>query len=373
MHHEATQRPSAAAHSGHGRGAGARHAGPRPKSLLARWRAFPAPGRAFLAPGRAFLAPGRAFLAPGRAFLAPGRAFLAPGRAFLARGRRFRVAAVAAVAGGALLAALLPAAASASGTSYVALGDSYTSGPLIPYLTGTPAGCLRSSHDYPALVAAAIGAASFTDVSCSGASTVNMAGSESVAFGTNPPQLNAVKASTTLVTLGIGGNDIGFSDIVLLCSSLSFLNPFGAPCKKHYTAGGIDRLAEAVAQTGPKVAAILEDIHSRAPAARVLLVGYPALLPATGDGCWPLAPFAHGDVPYLRGVELKLNQMLASEAAAHGATYVDTYTDSTGHTLCNGLGTKWIEGIVPTSLAAPVHPNAPGEKAMARQVLAALG
>jgi hypothetical protein len=121
------------------------------------------------------------------------------------------------------------------------------------------------------------------------------------------------------------------------------------------------------------VAAVLEDIHSRAPAARVLLVGYPALLPATGDGCWPLAPFAYGDVPYLRGVELKLNQMLASEAAAHGATYVDTYTDSTGHNLCNGPGTKWIEGIVPTSLAAPVHPNAPGEKAMARQVLAALG
>jgi lysophospholipase L1-like esterase len=340
MRHEATPRQSAAAHSGHGRGAVARRPRLRlrSKSLLARWAVFPAPGRVFPA-----------------------------------HGRRLRVVGVAAVAGGALLAALLPGAASASAPSYVALGDSYTSGPLIPYLTGTPAGCLRSSHDYPALVAAAIGASSFTDVSCSGASTANMTGSESVAFGTNPPQLNAVKASTTLVTLGIGGNDIGFSDIALLCSSLSFIDPFGAPCKRHYSAGGIDRLAEAVAQTGPKVAAVLEDIHSRAPAARVLLVGYPALLPATGDGCWPLAPFAYGDVPYLRGVELKLNQMLASEAAAHGATYVDTYTDSTGHNLCNGPGTKWIEGIVPTSLAAPVHPNAPGEKAMARQVLAALG
>jgi lysophospholipase L1-like esterase len=338
MRHEATQRQSPPAHPGHGRGADARRPRPNPRSWLARRRVCPAPGR-----------------------------FLT------AHGRRFRVVGVAAVAGGALLAALLPGAASASGPSYVALGDSYTSGPLIPYLTGSPAGCLRSSHDYPALVAAATGASSFTDVSCSGASTANMTAPESVVFGTNPPQLNAVKASTTLVTLGIGGNDIGFSGIVLLCSGLSFIDPFGAPCKRHYTGGGLDQLAEAVAQTGPKVAAILEDIHSRAPAARVLLVGYPALLPATGDGCWPLAPFASGDVPYLRGVELKLNQMLASEAAAHGATYVDTYTDSTGHSLCNGPGTKWIEGIVPTSLAAPVHPNAPGEKAMARQVLAALG
>lgn len=84
-------------------------------------------------------------------------------------------------------------------------------------------------------------------------------------------------------------------------------------------------------------------------------------------------PFAFGDVPYLRGVELKLNQMLAGEAAAHGATYVDTYTDSIGHDVCRLPGTKWVEGIVPTSLAAPVHPNALEEKAMARQVLAALG
>jgi len=289
------------------------------------------------------------------------------------RGGRFFAIGVV-VAGAALLAALLPGAATAtaSGPSYVALGDSYTSGPLIPDLTGTPVGCLRSSHDYPSLVAAAIGASSFKDVSCSGANTTDMTGSEWVGLGTNPPQLNALSTATTLVTLGIGGNDIGFSHIVFLCSALSLTDPFGAPCQRHYTSGGIDQLARAVAQTGPKVAAVLADIHRRAPSARVLLVGYPVIVPNTGDGCWPLVPFAHGDVPYLRGVELKVNQMLASEAAAHQATYVNTYTDSIGHDLCRAPGTKWIEGIVPTSLASPVHPNALGEKAMARQVLAAL-
>jgi lysophospholipase L1-like esterase len=279
----------------------------------------------------------------------------------------------AAVAGGLLLAALLPAAASAGGPVYVSLGDSFTSGPLIPNQHGTPADCLRSSHNYPSLVAAAIGASSFTDVSCSGATTADMIAPQSVILGTNPPELNALSPATTVVTLGIGGNDLDFANVVIRCSALSFINPFGSPCKKHYTSGGTDRLALTVTQTAPKVAADLRDIHQRAPAARVLVVGYPVVLPNTGHGCWPLVPVAFGDVSYLRGIELKLNSMLASEAAAHGATYVNTYTDSIGHDVCKAPGTKWVEGIVPTSFAAPVHPNALGEKAMAREVLAALG
>ena len=293
-------------------------------------------------------------------------------RGILIRGRRFAVVG-AAMAGGLLLAALLPAAASAGGPVYVSLGDSFTAGPLIPDQHGSPADCLRSSHNYPSLVAAAIGASSFTDVSCSGATTANMLASQSVILGTNPPELNALSPATTVVTLGIGGNDLNFAHVVIGCSALSFTNPFGSPCKKHYTSGGPDRLALTVTRTAPKVAAVLQDIHQRAPAARVLVVGYPVVLPNTGHGCWPLVPVAFGDVSYLRGIELKLNSMLASEAAAHGATYVNTYTDSIGHDVCQAPGTKWVEGIVPTSFAAPVHPNALGEKAMAREVLAALG
>jgi hypothetical protein len=65
--------------------------------------------------------------------------------------------------------------------------------------------------------------------------------------------------------------------------------------------------------------------------------------------------------------------MLATEAAANNATFVDTYTASIGHDVCKGTGVKWVEGLIPTSPAAPFHPNALGEKSMARQVLAALG
>jgi lysophospholipase L1-like esterase len=256
---------------------------------------------------------------------------------------------------------------------YVALGDSYTSGPLIPDQTGSPAGCLRSNHNYPSLVAAGAGAATFTDVSCQGADTTDMTHAQSVPLGTNPPQDNALSSSTTLVTLGIGGNDINFINIVINCTTLSFTDPFGHPCKDHYTSGGTDKLRQAIAATAPKVAADLQGIHADAPGARVFLAGYPVILPDSGNGCWPAVPIAFGDVPYLRGVEKALNSMLATVAAANNATYVDTYTASIGHDVCQRPGVKWVEGLIPTSPAAPFHPNALGERGMARQVLAAVG
>lgn len=270
-------------------------------------------------------------------------------------------------------AVFVPSAASASAGPYVSLGDSYTSGPLIPDQVGSPAGCLRSDHNFPSLVKAKLGPSSFKDVSCQGADTTNMAGSESVPLGTNPPQLNALKPGTSLVTIQIGGNDIGFADIVTACAELSFTNPFSSPCKNKYTSGGTDQLAAAVANAAPKVAAVLKGIHTRSPNARVLLVGYPVILPASGNGCWPLVPIAYGDVPYLRGIEIQLNKMLAKQAAANNTTFVDTYTSSAGHDVCRLPGTKWVEGLVPTAPAAPFHPNASGEKGMAKQVLAALG
>jgi len=296
--------------------------------------------------------------------------------------RRSAVRALLAGAGGSLLVIALSGTAGAGvfgppgaggPPHYVALGDSYTTGPFIPDQTGSPAGCLRSTHSYPFLVAAGTGAASFNDVSCRGATTANMTHAQSVPLGTNPPEDSALSASTTLVTLQIGGNDIGFISIIEHCATLSLTDPFGSPCKDHYTSGGTDQLRAAISAAAPKVAADLRGIHADAPNARVLLVGYPVILPNSGGGCWPLVPIAYGDVPYLRGVEKALNSMLAAEAAANNATFVDTYTASIGHDACQAPGTKWVEGLIPTSLAAPFHPNRLGEQEMAQQVLAALG
>ena len=108
-----------------------------------------------------------------------------------------------------------------------------------------------------------------------------------------------------MVTLTIGGDDMGFSGIMETCAALSLTDLFGDPCQRHYTAGGTDLLAAAINATAPKVAAVLQGIHARAPLARVLLVGYPDILPSTGDGCLPVVPLAFGDVPYLRGLEIQ--------------------------------------------------------------------
>jgi lysophospholipase L1-like esterase len=262
------------------------------------------------------------------------------------------------------------AAPAGGGTSpYVALGDSYTASPLTGTNAGPPPGCFRSVNNYPHLSATAFGA-QLTDVSCSGATTTEFGTAQTTDAGVNPPQYSALAKSTKLVTVGIGGNDIGFSEIVRTCLSAT---PFGSPCKDHYTAGGTDELRARINALGGKLATVLKEVHRRSPNARVALVGYPSVLPASGPGCYPAVPITPGDVDYLRGVLTDLNTRIRHSADAGSATYVDTATSTVGHDVCQAPGTKWIEGLIPTAPAFPVHPNAQGSAALSRAVVAALG
>ncbi|MBL8774367.1 MAG: S-layer homology domain-containing protein [Acidimicrobiales bacterium] len=262
-------------------------------------------------------------------------------------------------------AAPVPAAA-ADNDDYVALGDSYVAGPLIPDQSGQPTGCLRSDRNYPRLVAQALGL-SLTDVSCSGAETTDMANSQGVTPGPNPPQFNALSADTDIVTLGIGGNDIGFSSIVTDCIALLPIS--NAVCQPDYVRNGVDEISNRITATAPKVAAVIQGVRSRAPHARIYVVGYPAILPESGGGCWPSLPLSNADLPWLRAKNKELNSMLAAQAAANGARYVDVYTPGIGHDACQDNGVRWVEGIVPRLLqAAPVHPNATGMAGVASVV-----
>ena len=267
-----------------------------------------------------------------------------------------------------LAAGLAPAPASAAPESYVALGDSFTAGPGVLLPTLDPVGCFRSDHNYPHLVARARGSA-LRDRSCSWATTEHLRAAQTVLGGPNPAQLDALDAGVTTVSVQIGGNDIGFLEIVARCAAVL---PVGTPCQDVYTAGGTDELSVRIAATGPKVAAALAEVRRRAPQARLFVVGYPAILPEVQPGCWPLLPIAPGDVPYLRNVQKQLNAMLATQAAAAGATYVDVYGPSVGHDACQLPGVRWVEPLVPLSPAAPVHPNALGMQAMASVLLQAM-
>lgn len=256
----------------------------------------------------------------------------------------------------------------------VALGDSYTAGELAPLsFSGKSPGCLRSSSAYPAQVAKALGASgTFVDAACGGAGVKEMSRPQRTYLGTNPPQLSVLAPDDALVMLTLGGDDMGFLHVLDTCMGLSITDLDGSPCRSRYTEGGTDQLAAKVAIEAPRLTAVLDAIHALAPRARLLLIGYPDVLPR-GGGCWPVVPITDGDIAYLRGIEMQLNSTLAAAAAASGATFVDTFTPTIGHDFCQRSSVKDVEGLVPTSLAAPFHPNARGQAAIAAAVLASLG
>jgi lysophospholipase L1-like esterase len=259
----------------------------------------------------------------------------------------------------------LPASA-ARAAEYVALGDSYAGGPVIP-VQMPPFGCLKSSNNYANLAALTL-AVPLNDATCSGAKTDHMTTAQGVTPGPQPPQFDRLSAGTTLVTLTIGGNDIGFSSIGDSCKSL---DGKGTPCQDRYVVGGVDEISNRIQQTAPKVASVLKEIHTRSPSAQVLVVNYSAILPHTGPGCWPVVPLSEGDVPYVRAKQEELNKMLADQAAANTATLVDWYAASVGHSACAPPGLKWVEAAVPLNAAAPLHPNLLGMLGAADLVVAA--
>jgi lysophospholipase L1-like esterase len=261
----------------------------------------------------------------------------------------------------------------AAGRPVVALGDSYTAGDLMPLsVSSRPLGCLRSSDGYPAQVAKALGVtAGLVDVSCTGAGVKEMTEPQKTYLGTNPPQFSALASDDSLVMLTLGGDDMGFMNGLKTCMKLSLTDPFGSPCQSHFNSGGTDQLGAQAAAEGAKLVAVLGEIRARAPHARVLLVGYPDLFPQQG-GCWPVVPITDGDIGYLRGIETQLNAVLAHAAQVAGATFVNTYAPTIGHDFCQRSTAKDVEGLVPTSLAAPFHPNARGQAAIAALVLGAL-
>ena len=276
------------------------------------------------------------------------------------------------------LAALLPPLFGGPPTpgvaNYAALGDSYTSGPLIPLQRDDPWGCLRSTNNYPSLVAPSLPGLEFRDVSCAGADTKDMTSEQGVTPGPNPPQFDALDAATELVTVQIGGNDIGFSSIAQACGSPT---PSGTPCQDAYVVDGDDELRERVDATSPKVAAVLAGIKAKAPNAEIFVVNYSALFPHSAgvggiEGCWPIMTVSPEDVPYLRGIQEYLNAMLETEATAAGVGYVDVYAASVGHDACAAPPLRWTEPVVPSTPAAPLHPNLIGMIAMADLVKAAI-
>ena len=248
----------------------------------------------------------------------------------------------------------------AAGPRYVSLGDSYSAGPEIAPGDGLSGTCDRSLINYPHLVAKKVGAASFTDVSCSGATTTNVLHAAQIAQqgAVIPAQLDAVKPDTTLVTIGIGGNDDSmFSKLSTACTQP------GTACADYLK----DKLPSVLRSTGKHVATTLEAIRAKAPKAEVILVGYLGVSPPS-SGCEALGG-AGLDTKGVSAGERSINSMMKSAAADSGATYVSMSSLSKGHDACAG-DNAWTNGITPKGLGegASLHPRAAGMAAVATAV-----
>jgi lysophospholipase L1-like esterase len=219
-----------------------------------------------------------------------------------------------------------------------------------------------------------------TDMSCSSATIASLTAAEATGGGTNPAQLSALSSATALVTLGIGGNDVGWVQIITKCTELDLipaLIPGRAasgltPCQDYYMSDGTDQIMRRIQSVAGRLAETLAQIRQHAPRARVYVVGYPDLFPASGGGCGDSLGITPGDLVFLNHEELRLNGLLRQAAQAAGDGYVDTYAPSEGHDACSAPAARWIEPLLPDAPAAPLHPNAVGEQGMADAIVAAV-
>ncbi|WP_151082500.1 SGNH/GDSL hydrolase family protein [Nocardioides cynanchi] len=272
------------------------------------------------------------------------------------------VAALAATAG----TSTAPSQASTSALRYVALGDSYSAASgVLPPDPSSPS-CARSTANYPHLIAARTGAA-FTDVTCGAAQTKDFFTGQ---YPGVAPQLDAVHRRTQLVTMTIGGNDNNtFVGAIAECGAagLSTLGQ-GSPCQDTYGSSFVRDIRQ---KTYPALVKTLRAVRHKAPHATVAILGYPWILPKT-VGCFDKMPVASGDVPYLRHVEATLNNAVRRAAAATGSTYVNLSRVSEGHDACQKMGVRWVEPVLQGTNPVVVHPNALGEKHLAKRAMKVL-
>lgn len=249
----------------------------------------------------------------------------------------------------------LPTAAGGNpdGQRYVSLGDSYPAGEGLPQPVPP---CGRTPLAYPNVVATDLHA-SVSHHACNGATTADVLDAEQ-APGVGR-QIDAVTAGAEVVTISIGGNDLGFAQVMRDC----VLNQL--PCTR------LDpQVSQALATLRPRLEQIYREIRRRAPSARLIVVGYPQLVvdldQAGLASCAGLTPDEAG---FVRRKGDELDAAVSAAADAAGARYVDTAAAFAGHEACSAQ--PWMEGINFTDIVASFHPNAAGHQQLARLVEAA--
>ncbi|HEY0453189.1 SGNH/GDSL hydrolase family protein [Actinophytocola sp.] len=249
--------------------------------------------------------------------------------------RIIRPALLAVLTAALTLVGLQPAQAAAG--PYVALGDSYSSGVGTRTYYSDSGSCYRSAQAYPVLVAQRIGAP-LTFVACSGARVPDVLN-----------QLGALNSGTALVTVSVGGNDAGFADVITQCAK-----PWPYTCTNE-----INNANNYIRNTLPgTLDNLYAQIRSRAPGARVVVVGYPRLF--NGQECNAFARISPAEQSSLNATADLLSSTISGRAAARGFGFVDVRSAFTGHAVCDSV--EWLNGLSNPVLES-YHPNSTGQSA----------
>jgi lysophospholipase L1-like esterase len=221
---------------------------------------------------------------------------------------------------------------------YVALGDSYSSGVGAGSYTSASGSCDRSTNAYSQLWANANDPATYTSVACSGATT------SSVISG----QLSALSPATTLVSITVGGNDVGFSSTMETCILEST-----SSCVSAISA---DEAAVATKLPG-ELDSVLGDITSDAPAARVVVLDYPQFYDlAQSSSCIGLSTTDRTD---LNAAAVDLDGAIQAAAARNGDVYAGVQPYFTGHEICDS--SPYLHSLNFLDIDESYHPTAAGQ------------
>lgn len=240
------------------------------------------------------------------------------------------LAAVLALVGGFLVSPV-----QAAGAPYVALGDSYASGTGTRTYINDGTSCQRSTYAYPWLLAAAKGY-TLNFKACSGAKIPDVNG-----------QLSALSTATRYVTLSVGGNDAGFSGVLTECAKPGW----ASNCD-----GKINTAQSYINNTLPgALSTLYASIKSKAPNAKVVIVGYPRIF--NGEDCNAGTWFSPAEETRLNQTADLMNSKISAQAAAKGFTFANPTSRFIGHAVCDNP--EWLNGLS-NPVSESYHPNRTG-------------
>ena len=242
-----------------------------------------------------------------------------------------------AAAGLGLLAAAPPASAQSS-VRYVALGDSYSSGVGAGNYTSSSGSCDQSPNAYPPLWANANGPASFANETCAGATTSSVISS----------QLGALSSATSLVSITVGGNDVGFSSVMETCVLESTSSCVSAVHSSE---------SEVATQLPGELNTVLGDIKADAPDARVVVLDYPQLYDLSkSSSCVGLSTT---DRTALNQGAAELDSAIEAAAARYGDDFASVQDQFSGHQICDS--SSWLHSVNFLDVGESYHPTASGQ------------